>query len=115
MTVINRAWPAAASLLMLAACNAQSGQAPGSTPAAPTTEAGDTSADQSLTSCGADKLASYIGVTMSDTVLAQIKATSGAKTIRVVGPRDMMTMDFRQDRLTISTGDDGKIKTLRCV
>lgn len=35
--------------------------------------------------------------------------------IRVVGPNDAMTMDFRLDRLTIETDEDGNLVTARCV
>ena len=115
MTAFSRLLPAMASFALLAACTSQTGAAPEASPPPPKIEQLENSADASQASCGADKLADYIGVVMSDTVLAQIKAASGAKTIRVVGPKDMITMDFRQDRLTISTAEDGKIKTLRCV
>lgn len=65
--------------------------------------------------CGASRVMNYIGVQRSDEVLAKIKSASGAQTLRVVGPNDAMTMDFREDRLTITTDEAGRIKTLRCV
>ena len=65
--------------------------------------------------CGASKVASYIGVRRSDEVIAKIKSASGAQTLRVVGPNDAMTMDLREDRLTVTTDETGRIKTLRCV
>ncbi|VWX52149.1 I78 family peptidase inhibitor [Novosphingobium sp. 9U] len=65
--------------------------------------------------CGASKVASYIGVQRTDEVIAKIKSASGAQALRVVGPHDAMTMDFREDRLTVTTDEAGRIKTLRCV
>lgn len=35
--------------------------------------------------------------------------------IRVVGPNDAMTMDFRLDRLTIEVDDDRNLISARCV
>jgi len=65
--------------------------------------------------CGAEKVSSFVGSQASDEVLAKIKAISGAQAIRVVAPNGMMTMDYRLDRLTIETGDDGRIVRLRCI
>jgi len=105
-----------AAIALLAACSGQESKAPEPTPNPPVAETSEAVAvDPALASCAADKLRAYIDTMMSDEALARIKATSGAKTVRVVGPRDMMTMDFRQDRLTIATTEDGRIKSLRCV
>ncbi|MBB4860466.1 hypothetical protein HNO88_003809 [Novosphingobium chloroacetimidivorans] len=60
-------------------------------------------------------MTSYIGTQRTDEVIAKIKSASGAQALRVVGPNDAMTMDFREDRLTITTDESGRIKTLRCV
>ncbi|MEW9853910.1 I78 family peptidase inhibitor [Novosphingobium rhizovicinum] len=70
---------------------------------------------EALKSCGADKLSSYIGMIPSESVLAKMKMESGAQAVRVVGPNDAMTMDYREDRLTIHTNADGRIDRLRCV
>lgn len=91
-----------AALVMLAGCTAQDGTRP------------ETSAPVGSDACGASKVGSYVGMQPTDEVLAKIKSASGAQMLRVVGPNDAMTMDFREDRLTITTGEDGRIKTLRC-
>lgn len=93
-----------AALVMLAGCTAQNGSRPE-----------QASAPAGSDACGASKVASYVGMQPTDEVLAKIKSASGAQMLRVVGPNDAMTMDFREDRLTITTGEDGRIKTLRCV
>lgn len=66
-------------------------------------------------SCGAEKLSGYLGAMATPDIMAKIKAMSGAQLIRVLGPRSMMTMDYRLDRLTVETGEDGKITRFRCV
>lgn len=100
---VRSALPGLAAIVLLAGC------------AAPGGASFDTPSPPAQVSCGADKVASYIGAEMNNDVLAKIKSTSGAQTLRVVRPNDAMTMDFRQDRLTITTDDAGRIKTLRCV
>lgn len=100
--------PALVLAATLAGCSAQDSAPPAAAP--PPVSSAD---DQST--CGANRLASFIGAVPSAETLAQIKAASGAQSHRVVGPNDMMTMDFRSDRLTIETGADGRIKQFRCV
>ena len=95
--------PSLAALALLAGCAAQGGSPAETSPPSP------------QGSCGAEKVSNYVGAVMSDEVLAKIRSASGAQTVRVVGPHDAMTMDFREDRLTITTDDAGRIKTLRCV
>ncbi len=96
-----------AGLILLAGCSAQDEARP--EPASAVPPAGDQA------TCGADKVASYLGVKVTDEVTAKIKSASGAQTLRVVGPHDMMTRDYRIDRLTIETDEAGVIKRLRCV
>jgi hypothetical protein len=93
---------------LLSACSAQGGTRAQPAPVPPSSQR-----DQGT--CGAEKVGTFVGIVPTPEVLAEIKTASGAQTIRVVGPHDVMTMDFRSDRLTISTGDDGKIARLRCV
>lgn len=102
-----------AAMAMLAGCTPQSGARPEPAPlpsAAPSAAPANEQA-----SCGADKVDRYRGTIATQDALAKIKATSGAAMTRVVGPDDVMTMDFRPDRLTIQTGDDGRITGFRCV
>jgi len=93
-----------AAMTMLAGCAAQGVTHPDPAAAPPAADA-----------CGASKVSRFIGMQKSDEVLAKIKSASGAQTLRVVGPNDAMTMDFREDRLTVTTDENGRIKTLRCV
>lgn len=99
------AFPGLATVFLLSGCAAQDGAQPETPPPSPPAQG----------SCGAEKVASYLGVMMNDEVMAKIRSASGAQALRVVGPSDAMTMDFREDRLTITTDEAGRIKTLRCV
>lgn len=96
----------AAALALTTACTPREQAAPETAPPPP---AGDTA------SCGADKVVSYVGVVATDEVLAKIKSASGAQSLRAVGPDDMMTQDFRVDRLTIYKDASGRITQFRCV
>lgn len=100
---LRSALPGLMAIALLAGCATQGGPPPATTP------------PPAQGSCGAEKVGNYVGAMMNDEVLAKVKSASGAQTVRVVGPHDAMTMDFREDRLTITTDDAGRIKTLRCV
>lgn len=71
-------------------------------------------AAETTPSCGADKLVSYVGSKASDEVVAKIRKASGAEAIRVIGPDSAVTMDFRPDRLNVSTDANGIIKAFHC-
>jgi hypothetical protein len=64
--------------------------------------------------CGADKLERWVDAELSDAVKADIREAVGHGRIRYIAPGDMVTMDFRPDRLNVETGDDGRIKLFRC-
>jgi hypothetical protein len=105
---MNRAILAAASALGLAACTpagdrpAAGGDAPAQPPA-PSEDA-----------CGAGKVAGYLGQLPTTDVIADIQKTVGHTRIRTIRPGDAVTMDYREDRLNIEIGDDGRIRLLRC-
>lgn len=126
---------AAAVAVLLGACEAQDGrdsqQPPAAEAAAPdaTTEAGaktnpESSMDEAspalnqnepdASECGADKLDRWLNVLPTDTVREEIRETVGHDRIRYIAPGDVVTMDFRPDRLNVETGDDGRIKLFRC-
>lgn len=70
--------------------------------------------------CGANILQDRIGeaVTGSTTDDLQVggeRVVVSANAVRVVGPGDAMTMDFRSDRLTIDVDEDGNLVSARCV
>jgi hypothetical protein len=50
----------------------------------------------------------------TETVKEEIASTAGHSRIRYIAPGDVVTMDFRPDRLNVETGEDGRIKLFRC-
>jgi ABC-type amino acid transport substrate-binding protein len=98
----------AAASLGLAACTPA-----GDRPAA----GGDAAAQPPATaddSCGAGKVAGYLGQLPTTDAIAEIQKTVGHTRIRTIRPGDAVTMDYREDRLNIEIGDDGRIRLLRC-
>ena len=108
----------AALIALLGACSpdrdADAPPATGTAPAAQAdaaTPAGDTGTMSQLDGAVGEAL---VGQEASETVVAQATADSGATSVRVLGPDDAATMDFRIDRLTITTDAAGAIQTLNC-
>lgn len=66
------------------------------------------------TECGADKLDRWLNVLPTDEAKAEIREAVGHERIRYIAPGDVVTMDFRPDRLNVETGEDGRIKLFRC-
>ncbi len=118
----------AALIALLGACSPdRDAEAPPATDPAPAaqadaaTPAGDAGAISPLDGavgeakpCNADAIQALVGQEASETVVAQATADSGATSVRVLGPDDAATMDFRIDRLTITTDAAGAIQTLNC-
>ena len=64
--------------------------------------------------CDAGPVQSLVGQEANEAVVARATADSGSANVRVLGPNDAATMDFRQDRLNILTDDAGVIERLGC-
>ena len=78
-----------------------------------TVPAADPSSDAART-CNADGLQDLVGQEATETLIAKATADSGATSVRVLGPDDVATMDFRNDRLTITTDSRHIIQTINC-
>lgn len=91
---------AIAAVLPLAACAANA------TPATPAPPADMT--------CNAGAVQSYVGQTATADVGARLLREAGARTLRWVPPRTAVTMDYRDDRLTVSYDDAYKITQISC-
>jgi hypothetical protein len=63
--------------------------------------------------CNAAKAEAFIG-RAGAAVAEQARAAAGAKDVRVIGPDQAVTMDFRPDRLNLETDADGKVLKVRC-
>ena len=55
-----------------------------------------------------------VGRNAGPRVVNQAQRRSGAATVRVIGPNDAVTMDFRPDRLNLETNARGRIVRVRC-
>lgn len=65
-------------------------------------------------SCSNEKLAGFVGQKATVALGEQMLTVSGAKSLRWGPPRTPMTMDFREDRLTVAYDDDMTITSARC-
>src|SRR5690242_6889855 len=64
--------------------------------------------------CREDGTAQFVGQIKSDAVGARIKQVSNAAVLRWAPPGVMLTMDFREDRVTVWLDPGGKITKVRC-
>lgn len=64
--------------------------------------------------CRAEPAQRYVGQKAETPVVEAAKAASGARDVRVVGPDDAVTTDFRPDRLNISVDAGRTIVAVGC-
>jgi hypothetical protein len=64
--------------------------------------------------CKNDGLDAFVGKTAAAEIGAEMLKASGATTLRWGAPGTAMTMDFRQDRLTVSYDEKMVITSARC-
>lgn len=64
--------------------------------------------------CAAGPAEVLVGERFRRRVPTRAKRLSGARTVRVVHPGEMTTMDFREDRLTIRLDYRRRITAVRC-
>lgn len=63
--------------------------------------------------CDATAAQAYVGKP-ADAVAEQARTAVGANTVRILGPNQAATMDFRPDRLNLETDATGIILKARC-
>ncbi|MDO7928076.1 I78 family peptidase inhibitor [Pseudomonas sp. KFB-139] len=91
---------------LLAGCSATSGSAP-ETAQAPASHAGHGR-------CDAAQAQSVLGQQASAALLAQVRTQSGSNEARVLSPNDMVTLEYRSDRVNINTDASGKVTRVNC-
>uniref|UniRef100_A0A7C1WUE6 Peptidase inhibitor I78 family protein n=1 Tax=Pseudomonas graminis TaxID=158627 RepID=A0A7C1WUE6_9PSED len=64
--------------------------------------------------CDAAAVQFAVGKPASAALLDQAKVKAGAQTARVLGPHDMVTLEYRSDRLNLNTDDSGKVNRVDC-
>lgn len=98
---------AAALAATLTACaSASGGGAAATTP--------DSPPSQESPMCRHDAASRWVGATLTDALQEEARKATGAATVRAIGPDDMVTMDFREDRLNIRVDAQRKILSFDC-
>jgi hypothetical protein len=93
-------------LLMLAGCAPATPPAEGNQmPNEPAAEAGR---------CDAAKVQSFVGGRESAAIAEQARQQSGARTVRWLRPGQIVTMEYRDDRLNLQLDSQGQIIAIRC-
>lgn len=64
--------------------------------------------------CSSKSTSQFIGQAAGEESGNAILRASNAATLRWAPPEVMLTMDFREDRVTVRTGPDGKITAISC-
>lgn len=64
--------------------------------------------------CNADRLGTMTGRVVTPKLKQQALRRSGARTVRVIKPGMMVTMDYRQDRLNIRTDPQNRVTQISC-
>jgi hypothetical protein len=67
-----------------------------------------------ISGCGSGKAADLIGKRWTGAMSAPTLKRTGARSLRVIAPGDMVTMDYRPDRLNIETDAEGRVVRLKC-
>ncbi|MGO2450068.1 I78 family peptidase inhibitor [Pseudomonas taetrolens] len=64
--------------------------------------------------CDAQSAGFAIGKKASSELLEQARAKSGAQTARILMPNDVMTLEYRSDRLNLNADNSGIITRVNC-
>ena len=64
--------------------------------------------------CDATQVQGLVGQVLEDATAEQARADAGAKTVRVLEPNQMVTMEFDGERLNIEVDATKKIVAVRC-
>jgi hypothetical protein len=66
------------------------------------------------TRCDASTAQFAVGKPASAALLEQARSKSGARTARVLGPNDMITLEYRSDRLNLNTDSSATVIRVNC-
>lgn len=110
-------------LLGLAACAPMAPQeaspaaapdASASQPASPASPEAPPMPPEAAATCDAAKAQAFVGRKADEGTVQAAVAASGAKTVRVLRPGVMVTLDYRGDRLNLQLDGKGLIASARC-
>ncbi|KPX96530.1 putative Lipoprotein [Pseudomonas amygdali pv. mori] len=55
-----------------------------------------------------------IGKPASIDLLSQVRARTGSQDARILGPDDMVTLEYRSERVNVNTDASGKVTRINC-
>ena len=64
--------------------------------------------------CHSEKLGRFVGREATPQTLAELQRASGARTMRVVQPGMMITMEFSAERVTVQLAPGNRIERANC-
>jgi len=64
--------------------------------------------------CSADAAQFALGKQASADLLEQARGRAGALVARILGPHDMVTLEYRSERLNLNTDEAGKVNRVSC-
>ena len=67
-----------------------------------------------MATCDADAANGFIGQTASDDVVEQARVAAGAAVARTLAPGQVVTMEFRGDRLNLMVDEANVVTGVRC-
>ncbi|MBA0100535.1 I78 family peptidase inhibitor [Stenotrophomonas indicatrix] len=97
-----------AAILPLAACSHAGGNASADAGSLPAKVSGGPQ------ECRPEALDAFTGKTADEATIKKLVADSGARNARVVKPGMAVTMDFRQDRVTVQVDAQNRIERASC-
>ncbi|MDE1198754.1 MAG: I78 family peptidase inhibitor [Pseudomonas sp.] len=75
---------------------------------------GSATADTGYARCDAAAAQFAVGKPATPALLEQARVKAGAQTARVLGPNDMVTMEYRSDRLNLNTDQAATVSRVNC-
>ncbi|MFK3794805.1 I78 family peptidase inhibitor [Pseudomonas sp. NPDC088444] len=70
--------------------------------------------DAGQSRCDAAAAQFAVGKPASAALLEQARVKAGAQTARILGPHDMVTLEYRSDRLNLNTDQSATINRVNC-
>ncbi len=64
--------------------------------------------------CDASKVSAMVGKPHTPALAEEARKLSGAKTVRSIRPGDVVTMDYREDRLNLRIDGQGRVEGASC-
>jgi hypothetical protein len=103
---------AAAPLLVLAACTTATAEQPAASPGQ--AAASPVRPDVTSSGCDAPLARGLIGQQATAELGTRALKLTGTQRLRWIRPGEMVTMDYREDRLTIELDEAGRVRGIRC-